>query len=170
MLRPAVKKDVPRLVDITRQSIPLLRAAGNPQWSYEYPGERDFLRDIRAKGLFVYDDGVVKGFVAVGADDFIGLPFTPCQKPMALHRLAVAPDARGQGIGRSLFICAYQEAVKRGCDMIRTDTHETNLPMNALMMSQCYRFVTYFTRDGWEGRFCAYEKPVKSDGDMSVLV
>lgn len=171
MIRRATLDDIPRILEITRQTIPLLRANGNPQWSDTYPARKDYEQDIALGGLFVYDDQGVQGFVSVAPDDseiMLMQPFTPCHKPITLHRTAVAPEARGKGIGRALFLAAYQQALAQGCDMIRTDTHETNLTMNALMMRMGYRFISYFPREGWSGRFMAYERRVNPNEELLV--
>lgn len=164
MIRAATEKDIPRIIEIKRLTVPLLRAGGNPQWSDDYPGEKDFMRDIELNGLFVYDDGDdVKAFLSIAKDDselFRSLPFSPCKNPITLHRTAVAPEARGKGVGKMLFEFAQEEAKRRGCDMILSDTHETNKPMNALMRLMGYRLVCGFPREGWQGLYNAYEKPL----------
>ena len=50
----------------------------------------------------------------------------PEDKVAVLHTLAVEPDARGKGIGRS-FVKFYEDlARERGCEVLRIDTNARN--------------------------------------------
>lgn len=57
-----------------------------------------------------------------------------CQNPVryiALHRVAVAANARRRGVASFLVTSGIEEARSRGFASVRVDTHERNIPMQS---------------------------------------
>lgn len=54
---------------------------------------------------------------------------------LVLHVLAVAPDARGLGIGRALVAAAATEARRRGAASVRLDVFDNNNPAASLYLA-----------------------------------
>lgn len=75
-----------------------------------------------------------------------------------LYSLAVAPQARGLGLGRRLLQAAETEAGKRGCSALRLEVRADNQPANALYQAQGYqrqRALPGYYEDGGDGwRYC----------------
>jgi GNAT superfamily N-acetyltransferase len=51
--------------------------------------------------------------------------FTPVEKPIYLHSMAVLPPAQRRGIGRALVAHAKQHAANNGIDAIRLDAYDS---------------------------------------------
>jgi ribosomal protein S18 acetylase RimI-like enzyme len=76
----------------------------------------DYEALIRAGRVYVVEmESVIKGFLVL----------VPEQDAMLLDNVAVAPTARGTGIGRSLLEYAERSARTAGYRCIRLYTHET---------------------------------------------
>ncbi len=68
-----------------------------------------------------------------------------------LYSIAITPAARGKGAGRRLLESCERAARRRGCDRLRLEVRETNLPAIALYEKLGYRRIgrlqTYY-QDG----------------------
>ena len=166
MLRKAVTEDLDSIVDMMKQVIPLMQAAGNPQWSREYPARADFQKDIQAETLYVWEqEGRILGVVCVNFEEPEGyktVAWSREQKATIVHRMAVAPEGRGRGIGTAMFLLAERIASENGTGYLRTDTYGTNQEMNGLMEKMGYRLMGQCTFPGRNGNFNCYEKAVSS--------
>lgn len=161
MARLATMADLPQVMEIVRQTIEGLLAIGDPQWGEDYPTEEDFQQDIRRGELHVLEQGGrVAAFLCLNqrqSPEYEPLPFTPCSRYLVIHRVAVLPAARGHGLGQALFALAERETRRQGLAQLRTDTHETNTPMNALMRRCGFTQVGYLRFLPRPGRFIAYQ-------------
>lgn len=54
---------------------------------------------------------------------------------VTLHRVAVAADATGAGVGRFMIQSSKEKAASLGMKSMRVDTHEGNIPMQRLLES-----------------------------------
>ena len=68
-IRLATHDDLPALMELVRRVVPLMRAAGNLQWSETYPDEAVFQRDIDLEQLWLADVGTcTAGLAAITMD------------------------------------------------------------------------------------------------------
>jgi GNAT superfamily N-acetyltransferase len=72
---------------------------------------------------------------------------------MALISIAVAEEARKQGIATRLIEAGFQECRRRGHDKVRVLAAEVYLPANALYMKCGFRETLRITRHGMPSRF-----------------
>jgi GNAT superfamily N-acetyltransferase len=111
--RPAIPADRPAIEEIVRDAYsPYIDRVGRQ------PGPMldDYEALIRAGRVYVVEmESVIKGFLVL----------VPEQDAMLLDNVAVAPTARGTGIGRSLLEYAERSARTAGYRCIRLYTHET---------------------------------------------
>lgn len=138
--RPTRPGDLPDILFILDQARQFLRAQRVNQWQGVYPDARAVLRDI--------EQGI--GYAAVDAERLFGVltvSFTPepsyarlldgawlGEGPYAvLHRLAVAPAGRGNGVGMFLLQHAEQLGKEKRVNSLRVDTHPDNRPMCRLL-------------------------------------
>lgn len=141
MIRLATPSDLATIEAILPGVIHGMQASGNDQWSPRYPTRIDFAQDVEDGSLWVDDLGGIRGFVAlntVEAAEYAPLPWTVPRPALIVHRLAVAPEFRRQGVGDGLFEFAESRAVHLGLEGLRSDTSTANAGMNAL-----------FARRGW---------------------
>lgn len=63
---------------------------------------------------------------------FFGFSTFKARPLLNIHDLAVVPEARGQGVGRSLLAAAEERARERGCCRLTLEVQESNAPARAL--------------------------------------
>ena len=162
VFRPALPGEAERCAEILQQAKVLMHKAGNFQWTDTYPSLEDVRADINAGNGYVVDaDGQV---VAYGAVVYSGEPaYEQIQGQwlsngpyVVVHRMAVAMEARHQGIAQRYFQAVEKDAIARGVRSFRIDTNAPNVPMRALIKKQgfCYCGIVYYNH----GERLAYEK------------
>jgi ribosomal protein S18 acetylase RimI-like enzyme len=130
MIRLATREDVPSLMELVRQVVPLMRAAGNLQWDASYPNAGVFERDIELGQLWVAEiDGVMAAVAAVTTDqepEYTQVGWDIEEPAVVVHRLAVNPQFRGAGLAAALMKKAEEVALERGISVLRVDTNTQN--------------------------------------------
>ena len=143
-LRRATQADIPAVLDLIRRVVPSMLASGNRQWDDSYPNARVFERDVARKQLWIAEsDGQLAGVVAITSEKepeyaHVGWDFE--EPALVLHRLAVEPAFRGQGV--ALALMGKAEAVARECGLrtLRTDTSADNVAAQGLFPRLGYTF------------------------------
>ncbi len=164
LLRPATSADIPALLDILRQVVPLMQAGGNQQWSADYPNAEVLGQDVAAGHLWLAElDGQVAGFAALTHNhqdaEYAQADWNVAEPALVTHRLAVAPAARGHGVAAALLAQAETLARQQGLRVLRVDTNSENLATQRLFPKLGYRYageITLAFRPGL--RFFCYEK------------
>lgn len=163
LLRPATEADLPAILNLMREVVPPMNAAGNFQWDATYPNRDTFEADIRREQLWVAQLGeAVVGIAALTPDqdpEYIAADWDPTASAIVVHRLAIAPAIRRRGIAQALLAQAELLAAERGYHRVRIDTNVTNEPMQRLLQRLGYRFageIGLAFRPGL--RFFCYEK------------
>ena len=166
MIRQARAADIDAVMQIIEATIIEMHAYGNRQWDKDYPQRDDFLGDIQEGSLYVYEkNGDIGGFVTLNTiepDEYQGLNWSSEATSLVVHRMAVAPHYRRQGIGGSLLDFAAAFARQHGLTWLKTDTYSLNPKMNALFTQNGYRKIGEMSFNSRELPFYCYEKPVAS--------
>jgi len=89
------------------------------------PGLRE---QANALVLLAFDDERPIGIAVC----FFGFSTFKARPLLNIHDLAVVPEARGQGVGRSLLAAAEERARERGCCRLTLEVQESNAPARAL--------------------------------------
>lgn len=162
MLRKAVAVDLKDIMDIIEQTIKEMRTYGNTQWNESYPQERDFMKDVQNGNLFVLEmDKQIAGFVCINQEEpeeYDSLNWELSDKPMVVHRMAVNPKFRRNGIGTVLMKFTDEFAIKNNIRYLKIDTYSINTKMNALIKKCQFKFVGEINFLGREKPFYCYEK------------
>ena len=163
IVRRATATDLPTLLALVRQVVPLMQASGNFQWSADYPNEAVFAADIAQNHLWVAElEGTIAGVAALTTDqdaEYAQADWDATQPALITHRLAVAPAAQGRGVALALMKQAEKQAVAQGLPILRVDTNSENAATQRLFPKLGYRFageITLAFRPGL--RFFCYEK------------
>ena len=164
LLRPATTADLPAILALIAQVVPLMRAAGNQQWSADYPNEAVFREDIRAGHLWVAElEGQLAGVAALTHNhqdaEYAQADWDFAEPALVTHRLAVAPAARGRGVAAALLTQAETLARQQGLRVLRLDTNSENQATQQLFPKLGYRYageIGLAFRPGL--RFVCYEK------------
>ena len=131
LLTRATQHDFSAVCALYQSVCAAMNAAGNDQWVWgDYPTE-DFLRKTLDAGtLYVAreDDALL---CAVTIDtcfdpEYEGVNWLFGGKPGAFHRLAIAPEAQGKGLGKKMIADVCDILRSQGCDTLRIDTYAPN--------------------------------------------
>jgi ribosomal protein S18 acetylase RimI-like enzyme len=162
-IRRATVADLPAIVALVQAVVPLMNAAGNYQWTSEYPNEAVFRQDIERQHLWVATLGdQLAGIAALTQDqdaEYADADWNAAEPALVTHRLAVSPTAQGHGIAQALLAQAEHEARALGLRTLRVDTNSENTATQRLFPKLGYRFageIKLAFRPGL--RFFCYEK------------
>ncbi len=162
MIRKAVEDDLSRVMEIVAQAVQEMQKEGNDQWDTNYPARADFAKDIQEATLFVWDDaGSIQGVLCLGERqpaEYQGVCWQTKEPCFVIRRMAVAMEARRNGIGRGMMAFAQEYALAKGVHDIRTNTYSRNPRMNRLFEACGYTFVGHISFKGRAFLFNCYEK------------
>ena len=138
--RPGEEARVAQIWDDGRRAIATL---GIDQWQHGWPDRATADRSV-AEGVCLVAEranGVLVGTLCLcpGPDadyEAAALPWRVPGPYVALHRVAVAAEARRQGVMGRMFEAALDQARAAGCVAARIDTHPGNATMRAFVASQ----------------------------------
>lgn len=164
MIRLAALADIPAILALVGRVVPQMQAAGNWQWTADYPNENVFRQDIGQGHLWVAEhQGQVAAVAALTHNhqdpEYAQADWNVAEPALVTHRLAVDPAAQGQGLAAALLEQAEQVARKQGLRVLRVDTNSENQATQRLFPKLGYRFageITLAFRPGL--RFFCYEK------------
>lgn len=134
------KEEIDRIMELVAAAQGWFRDRGIDQWQDGYPTPAVFEADIARGSSYVGElDGRV---LLTGCLSFDGEPTYReifdgrwlNEAPYGvIHRLVVDPAWKGRGLAGEFLHFCYAEALRRGVENIRIDTHLQNLPMQRLI-------------------------------------
>jgi ribosomal protein S18 acetylase RimI-like enzyme len=143
-IRLATLNDMPGIMQLIAEVVPVMNAAGNFQWDSTYPNVAVFENDISLQQLWVADaGGDIAGIAAITADqesEYAAVGWDINETAIVTHRLAVNTRYQGQGIAGLLLQQAEQEAIRRGIKTLRIDTNSNNQATQRLFPKLGYVF------------------------------
>lgn len=138
IFRKSTYNDMDVMESIINSGKELLRSKGIDQWQKGYPNREQLIADAEAGIGYVAElDGRVVGVCMVMSTEELsyrtireGEWMTAADSGyVTVHRCAVAPDCRGQGVIGFIFRSAMDMARAIGAPSVRLDTHLENLTM-----------------------------------------
>ena len=162
-IRPATLADVPGIMKLIAEVVPVMNAAGNFQWDSTYPNAAVFEKDIKLDRLWVADaEGDIAGVSAITTEqepEYAEVGWDINEIAIVTHRLAVSTRYQGQGVAAKLMQQAEEEALKRGIKNLRVDTNVANAATQRLFPKLGYVFAGEIGLGFRPGlRFYCYEK------------
>jgi N-acetylglutamate synthase-like GNAT family acetyltransferase len=166
IIRLATLNDIPQILTLIADVIPVMKAAGNFQWDNDYPNKQVFTLDIELNQLWVAEiAGAIAGVAAITTDQDAeyaqaGLDIT--ETAIVTHRLAVNINYQGRGVAAALLKQAEHEAIRRTINILRIDTNIANQATQKLFPKLGYILageISLTIRPGL--RFLCYEKRLK---------
>ena len=143
--RRASLEDMDALLSIAAQASARLRASGVDQWQHGYPNEEVFARDIGEGFAWLFThEGKPAGCITVRRghemqyDSLLGDWLTDAETYGTVHRIAVADEYLGHGLGDEMLQFAEDITVGMGFLSVRIDTHEENAAMRRLLAKRGY--------------------------------
>lgn len=169
MIRIASEADLDGIMAIIGRVVAEMRAEGIDQWSDAYPVRADFLADIADRSLWVdEEEGTgerrLRGVVCINRDEppeYRDGAWSRDASSLVIHRLAVHPDCRRQGVGRGLLLLAEDLARQNGLAYLRSDTYSMNVRMASLFALMGYRRAGDIRFPGHRQVFHCYDKDLR---------
>ena len=131
MIRLAKKKEMLKLLAITKACAENMVSQNILQWNDKYPSKAAFKVDLLRKELYVltFEKKIIGCIVLTPIMDKEYLPIkwlTPNKNNLYIHRLAIHPDFQGKGFAQKLMNFAEEFAIKNNYSSIRLDTFSKN--------------------------------------------
>lgn len=162
MIRKATKIDIIKIMEIITAIVREMKSYNNTQWDETYPQVINFSKDIEEGNLYVDElENEIRGFVCLNYIEPIEYNYIDWQsseKAMIMHRMAVNPNFRNQGVGISLLKFSEELALKNGVSYLKTDTYSINDKMNSLFKKFGFKLVGEMEFLGKEKPFYCYDK------------
>ena len=158
----AQTEDFQRAMDILNSGREFQREQGFIQWPDGYPDEESIRCDLRdGLGYVVKVDGVIAAYMYIGFD---GDPAYPRIKGAwkhdgayaVVHRIAIAPEFRGLGLGSITFHLIEEFCKSKGFDILRIDTDNANKRMQHVLTKNGFVYCGTVVQGG--GDRLAFEK------------
>jgi len=144
IIRRAVLSDIPGIMQLIAEVVPVMNAAGNFQWDSSYPNAEVFEKDIKLGQLWVAAAGNdIAGVSAITTDqeaEYAQVGWNLNETAIVTHRLAVSTRYQGQGIAAKLMQQAEDEATRRGIKILRIDTNTNNKATQQLFPKLGYKY------------------------------
>jgi len=163
IIRLATLNDIPAVMQLVDEVVPVMRASGNFQWDSTYPNAKVFESDIALNQLWLAEvDGEIGGITAITTDqdaEYAQVGWDITETAVVTHRLAVSIHHRRQGIGEALLKQAEVVAQNRGIKILRIDTNSNNKATRLLFPKLGYEFAGEISLSFRPNlRFYCYEK------------
>ena len=129
----AGEQDLEELLGFYRRMADSMEENGIRHWHWgEYPREELIREDVRSGNMYILrTDGSITAAVSIlfGQEkEYESLPWTGGSHPGSFRRLAVHPSMQRAGMGGLVLDDVQQLLRQNGCDCVRCDTAEGNLP------------------------------------------
>lgn len=154
------------IMKIYREAQAFMESYGNPQWHRGFPDDNDVLGGLYGGIIYIvtHNGETAAVFSAVNYDhdyEEIAGKWLTDGNYLAVHRVAVAEKYRGNGAAKFVISAAAEIARSRGRGSLRFDTHEKNVPMRTLLLSQGFNECGEIKLFRDETTRIAYEKLIK---------
>jgi ribosomal protein S18 acetylase RimI-like enzyme len=165
LIRLATLTDIPQIMQLIAEVVPVMIAADNFQWDNTYPNSQVFENDIALNQLWVADiEGCIAGITAITTDqspEYADVGWDITEPAIVTHRLAVSPRFQGKGVAAALLVQAEVVAINRGIKVLRIDTNINNQATKKLFPKLGYQFAGEIGLNFRPGmRFLCYEKKI----------
>ncbi len=165
-MRAGRMDDVPAVMGLLRRVVPAMRATGNLQWNEEYPNAEVFEQDAARGQMWIAEvDDTLAGVAAFTTDqepEYAEVGWDIAEPAIVVHRLAVDPAFRGQGIAVALMLHAEAVALERGIYTLRVDTNTENAATRRLLPRLGYTLAGEIGLGFRPGlRFLCYDKQLQ---------
>ena len=164
MIRVALKKDLTKIIEITKACAKHMCAMGIFQWNENYPSLEAFEKDLENGELFVLQkENKVIGAIVISTkkdEVYESIDWLTADATNGyLHRLCIHPSHQGNGHARSLLDYAENYLKTLGAISVRLDTFSKNLRNNNLYQARGYkRLGNVYFKEKSPFPFYCYEK------------
>ena len=145
MIRKAKIEDLDEIIEIVKDAKAFLKEQGVDQWQGDYPTKDTFINDIKNDNLYVYEEEVIKGFIAIikGIDVTYNKIYQgnwlSDGNYLTIHRIAIKKASRRENIASKMIDFTCGIAKTENIKSIRIDTHEDNIPMQNMIIKNGFK-------------------------------
>ncbi|WP_174733021.1 GNAT family N-acetyltransferase [Mesobacillus harenae] len=162
-IRLAKEQDLPRIMEMVKISIMIMKSENSDQWTEEYPLTKDFEKDLNEGSLYVADlNGEVVGAITVDQiqpEEYLEADWRRKDEPFfVFHRLVVDSEIRGAGIASQLISHAENLSIYNRVYYMKTDTYSLNPNAQRLFEKNGYQRVDTIFLMGKNSPFYCYDK------------
>ena len=163
IIRLSTLNDIPAIMQLVAEVVPVMQASGNFQWDITYPNIKVFENDIKLNQLWVADvNGEIGGVTAITTDqspEYAEVGWDITEPAIVTHRIAVSIHHHRQGIAKLLLQQAEIVALNSGIKILRVDTNSNNKATRLLFPKLGYEFAGEISLSRRPNlRFYCYEK------------
>ena len=164
----AGEQDLEELLGFYRRMADSMEENGIRHWHWgEYPREELIREDVRSGNMYILrTDGSITAAVSIlfGQEkEYEGLPWTGGSHPGSFRRLAVHPSMQRAGMGGLVLDDVQQLLRQNGCDCVRCDTAEGNLPAVRFYERMGFRRCGRLRWEGSKGDNITFDKALKRE-------
>lgn len=130
-IRTGRMEDLEEIMALIARCVTVMQAGGSDQWDDQYPNREVIGEDLQRGTLFAAEgEGRILGIVVLDesqAEQYQTISWKQDEGPhLMMHRLAVDPEAQGQGVARNLIAFSEEYAMREGYTSLRLDTYAKN--------------------------------------------
>ncbi|WP_433941036.1 N-acetyltransferase family protein [Paenibacillus lautus] len=130
-IRTGRMEDLEEIMALIARCVTVMQAGGSDQWDDQYPNREVIGEDLQRGTLFAAEgEGRILGIVVLDesqAEQYQTISWKQDEGPhLMMHRLAVDPEAQGQGVARKLIAFSEEYAMREGYTSLRLDTYAKN--------------------------------------------
>ncbi|KOP67062.1 GCN5 family acetyltransferase [Bacillus sp. FJAT-18019] len=130
-IRTGKIEDLQEIMALIARCVTVMQAGGSDQWDDQYPNREVIGVDLQRGTLFAAEgEGRILGIIVLDEsqdEQYQTMNWKQIEGPhLMMHRLAVDPEAQGQGVARKLIAFSEEYAVRSGYKSLRLDTYAKN--------------------------------------------
>lgn len=130
-IRTGRTEDLQEIMALISRCVTVMQAGGSDQWDDQYPNREVIGEDLQHGTLFAAEsEGHIMGIVVLDEsqdEQYRTISWKQDEGPhLMMHRLAVDPEAQGQGVARKLIAFSEEYAMREGYTSLRLDTYAKN--------------------------------------------
>lgn len=130
-IRTGRTEDLQEIMALISRCVTVMQAGGSDQWDDQYPNREVIGEDLQHGTLFAAEsEGHIMGIVVLDEsqdEQYRTISWKQEEGPhLMMHRLAVDPEAQGQGVARKLIAFSEEYAMREGYTSLRLDTYAKN--------------------------------------------
>lgn len=160
---PSQIKDLQEIFKLTQACSLDMQSQGIQQWDDTYPTIKLLEQDINSAAMFsLFESDELLGVIVMDdtqSSQYESIEWKLLKEPiLVVHRLAVAPQHQGKGLGLQLMQYAEEMGKSSGYQSIRLDAYKDNPKLQQFYLARGYIAAGEIDLEYTTGPFVCFEK------------